>query len=68
MKSEVESLIMECHYCSNSADVAIEKGPVKVALCKTHLRGQFRELAKSDRYSELKGRVDEQHSKLRAID
>ncbi|MEF8851658.1 MAG: DUF6757 family protein [Haloarculaceae archaeon] len=39
---------MQCHYCDRDAEIAVEKGGVKVGVCKTHFREQMEEIADSD--------------------
>jgi len=35
---------MQCHYCDDEADIAVERGGVKVGLCGTHFRERLTEL------------------------
>lgn len=35
---------MQCHYCDDSADIAVERGGVKVGLCTVHFRERLDEL------------------------
>jgi hypothetical protein len=35
---------MQCHYCDEDADVAVEKDGVKVGLCKSHFQERLEEL------------------------
>lgn len=35
---------MWCHYCDDEATMAVEKGGVKVGLCKQHFRERLEEL------------------------
>jgi hypothetical protein len=35
---------MQCHYCGDPADIAVERGDVKVGLCTNHFRERLDEL------------------------
>jgi hypothetical protein len=39
---------MQCHYCEDAADIAVEKEGVTVGLCQTHFKEQMEDLADSE--------------------
>lgn len=44
---------MQCHYCDDEATMAVEKGGVKVGLCKQHFRERLKELRSEGWLEEL---------------
>jgi len=50
---------VQCHYCETGADVAIEKGHVKVGLCQEHLRDRMEELSGSDLLEDVASELDD---------
>ncbi|ERH10126.1 MAG: hypothetical protein J07HX64_01896 [halophilic archaeon J07HX64] len=49
---------MECHYCDADADVAVEKGGVRVGVCEEHFREQMEELAESEFLEEIEDQLN----------
>lgn len=59
MEHDLLAYPMRCHYCDESADVAIEKDNVTVGLCESHLRERMAELSDSTWLNELESKFDE---------
>lgn len=55
--------LMQCHYCEQEADVAVEKGSLKVGLCTAHLRERLETLAGDDALGGLEDELDIERSK-----
>jgi hypothetical protein len=51
---------MECHYCDADADVAVEKGGVRVGVCEEHFREQMEQLAEQLAESEFLEEIEDQ--------
>jgi hypothetical protein len=49
---------MQCHYCENEADVAVEKDAVKVGVCQEHFREQLEELEEGEWLSDVDEELD----------
>ncbi|WP_254536361.1 DUF6757 family protein [Halomarina litorea] len=49
---------MQCHYCDHPADIAVERGGVKVGLCTTHFRERLDELQEDGWLDELQGELE----------
>jgi len=49
---------MQCHYCDRDADVAVEKGDLKVGVCTEHFREQMEAVAESDWIDDLDEEID----------
>jgi hypothetical protein len=49
---------MQCHYCDDEADVAVEKDGLKVGVCKSHFREQLEQLEEAEWLSEVDEELD----------
>lgn len=49
---------MRCHYCDESADIAVDKEGVKVGVCRAHFRDRLAELREEGYLEELRDELD----------
>lgn len=49
---------MQCHYCDQSADVAVEKDGLTVGVCEGHFRERMEELADSEPLADVEADLD----------
>jgi hypothetical protein len=49
---------MQCHYCDDPADIAVERGGVKVGLCSPHFRKRMNELQDEEWLDELQSELE----------
>ncbi|MES3518182.1 MAG: hypothetical protein PPP58_11005 [Natronomonas sp.] len=50
---------MQCHYCEETASVAVEKDHLKVGLCEEHLKEQMEALSDTDWLEEFEGEIED---------
>ena len=49
---------MQCHYCEQEADVAVEKDAMKVGVCQTHFREQLEQLEEAEWLADVEDELD----------
>ncbi|MFT4921989.1 MAG: hypothetical protein ACI8XM_001197 [Haloarculaceae archaeon] len=49
---------MQCHYCEREAEIAVEKGGIRVGVCEDHFREQMSELADSEWLDDVEADLD----------
>ncbi|WP_254543107.1 DUF6757 family protein [Halomarina pelagica] len=49
---------MQCHYCSDEADIAVERGGVTVGLCQIHFRERLDELQEEGWLDDLRSELE----------
>ena len=53
---------MQCHYCDRRADLTVEKGGLKVAVCEEHFQERLDELSDSEALQQLRDQLEIERS------